>query len=61
MQKKQIETYLAHLGQELQDLGVQRPVRILVIGGAFMLIQVKNRRTTDDIDILLKDEEDSIT
>jgi hypothetical protein len=59
MQKKEIEMYLAQLGQELQVLEVQHPVRILLIGGAFMLIQVKNRQTTDDIDILLKDGEDA--
>lgn len=57
MQDREIETYLAELGQKLLDLGVQHPIRILVIGGAFMLLQVKNRRTTDDIDIVLKDEE----
>jgi predicted nucleotidyltransferase len=59
MQKKEIEMYFAQLGKELQILEVQRPVRILLIGGAFMLIQVKNRQTTDDIDILLKDGEDA--
>jgi len=59
MQKKDIETYLAELGQELDDLEVQQPVRILLVGGAFMLTQIKNRRTTDDIDVLLKDVEDS--
>jgi hypothetical protein len=33
MQKQDIETYLAELGQTLQDLGVQQPVRILLVGG----------------------------
>ena len=57
MHKKDIETYLAELGQELHDLGVQRHVRILLVGGAFMLTQVKNRQTTDDVDVLLKDDD----
>lgn len=61
MQAQEIETYLAELGQELQNLGVQRPIRILLVGGAFMLTQVRNRFTTDDVDVLLKDIEDSKT
>ena len=58
MQEKEIEAYLAELGQELQNLGVKRAVRILLIGGAFMLTQIGNRRTTDDIDILFEDGDD---
>jgi len=54
---REIETYLSELGQELQRLDVAEPVRLLVIGGAFMLLQVKNRRATDDIDVVLKDVE----
>jgi hypothetical protein len=59
MQAKEIEMYLAQLGQELVDSGVQQPVRILLIGGAFMLLQIRNRRTTDDVDVFLKDIEDT--
>ena len=59
MQAKEIETYLAQLGQELVNMQVQQRVRILLIGGAFMLLQIKNRRTTDDIDVFLKDIEDT--
>ncbi len=59
MQAQEIETYLAQLGQELAQRGVQQPVRILVIGGAFMLFQVKNRLATDDIDVVFKDIEDT--
>lgn len=50
--------YLADLGQELQDLGVEHPIRILMIGGAFMLTQVHNRSTTKDVDVLFKDFDD---
>jgi hypothetical protein len=55
MQKHEIEMYLAELGQELENLGVPHAIRILLIGGAFMLTQIGNRQATDDIDILLKD------
>lgn len=59
MQAQEIEEYLAQLGQELGDRGVQQPVRMLLIGGAFMLLQVQNRLTTDDVDVVLKDIEDT--
>jgi hypothetical protein len=59
MQAQEIERYLAELGQELQNLGVQYPIRILLVGGAFMLTQIHNRSTTNDVDVLLKDGEDS--
>jgi hypothetical protein len=61
MRAREIEAYLAELGQELQRMGVAEPVRMLVIGGAFMLLQVKNRRATDDIDVVLKDVEHPAT
>ena|SRR5437868_9668521 len=56
MQAQDIVTYFAELGQELQH-----PIRILLIGGAYMLIQVHNRPTTNDIDVLLKDIDDTTT
>lgn len=59
MQVQEIEFYLAQLGQELEDRGVQQPVRVLLIGGTFMLLQVQNRRATDDVDVFFKDIEDT--
>ncbi len=61
MQAEEIEAYLAELGQELQNMGIQDPLRILMIGGAFMLTQVHNRETTNDIDILFVDIDDPST
>ena len=61
MQAQDIETYLADLGQQLQYLEVQRPVRILMVGGAYMLTQFHNRPTTNDVDVLLKDVDDPMT
>ena len=37
MEAQEIEAHLADLGHELQKLGVEEPVRILMVGGAFML------------------------
>jgi hypothetical protein len=59
MQAKDIERSLAALGQELQNLGIQKPIRLLLVGGAFMLTQIGNRASTNDVDVLLKDVEDS--
>jgi len=61
MQAQDIETYLADLGQQLQYLEVQRPIRILMVGGAYMLTQFHNRPTTNDVDVLLKDVDDPMT
>lgn len=61
MQAEEIEAHLAELGQELQEMGLQRPIRILLVGGAFMLTQIRNRQATNDIDIVFKDVKDTTT
>ncbi len=61
MQAHDIETYLADLGQELQQMGVPQPVRLLLFGGAFMLTQLHSRRATNDVDVLLVDVDDPAT
>jgi Nucleotidyltransferase of unknown function (DUF6036) len=61
MQAEDIETYLANLGQELQRMGQRHPVRILLVGGAFMLTQFHNRAATNDVDVLLWDVDDPTT
>jgi hypothetical protein len=61
MTEQEIEDALAALGHELQRLGVQAPIRVLVVGGAFMLTQIHNRPATKDIDVLLKDIDDPST
>jgi len=61
VQARHIETYLADLGQELHQMGVSQPVRLLLIGGAFMLTQLHSRRATNDVDVLLVDVDDPTT
>ncbi len=61
MQAQDIERSLATLGQELQNLGVHKSIRLLLIGGAFMLTEIGNRPATNDVDVLLKDVELSTT
>jgi Nucleotidyltransferase of unknown function (DUF6036) len=59
MQARDIERHLAQLGQELADRGVQKPLRVLMIGGAYMLLLAKMQRSTDDVDILWLDEDNA--
>lgn len=54
MTAQDIESYLAELGQELQSAGNTQPVRLLMVGGAYMLTQIGNRPSTRDIDVLLE-------
>lgn len=48
MNKRDIEKYLRMVGQELQKEGLT--FEILLLGGAAMLIEVKNRDSTQDVD-----------
>ena len=61
MEAKDIEVYLEDLGQELYNMGVSSPIRILMVGGAFMLTQMHSMRMTNDVDVLLKDIDDPTT
>lgn len=61
MNVQDIEEYLSQLGQELVNLGVNRPLRMLMIGGAYMMLLANAPRSTDDIDIFwLDDEEETL-
>lgn len=57
MQAQDIELYLSQFGQELVNLGVQRPLRVLLIGGAYMMLLANAPRSTDDIDIFWLEDE----
>ncbi len=60
MQAKDIENYLTQLGQELVNLGAQHPIRMLMIGGAYMLLVANAPRSTDDIDIFWLEDEKAL-
>lgn len=51
---KQVEQYLGELAQELENLQVALPFHILIMGGAYMLLQEK-RKSTLDVDFTLLD------
>jgi hypothetical protein len=50
LQKENIEFLLRELGSELEKK-FQAPVRLLLIGGAYMILTLHNRESTQDIDI----------
>lgn len=51
MNSHEIEKYLAELGKELKARGAKKPIRLMIIGGAYMLLFENALRTTEDIDI----------
>src|SRR5260370_42580971 len=57
MEAKDIEYYLAELGAELKERGIKKPVRMLIIGGAYMLLLENAPRPTNDIDIFWLEED----
>ena len=57
MEAGDLERYLAELGAELKNRGLKKPVRVLLIGGAYMLLLANAPRSTKDIDIFWLDED----
>jgi hypothetical protein len=51
MDSKQIEQYLGFLGQKLADM--QTKATLILLGGALMITQIGNRKTTRDIDVVI--------
>jgi hypothetical protein len=54
MQEQEIIHYLKLLGEELKELQLQHPIRVLMIGGAYMITQFGSRVFTEDIDVLVR-------
>lgn len=60
MRAKDIEKYLFQLGQELVNQGIQQPIHVLLIGGAYMLLLANSPRSTDDVDIFWLEDEQTL-
>ena len=54
MEKEDIIRNLKLLGEELVELEIQQPVRLLMIGGGYMLTQIGSRTLTEDVDVLTR-------
>lgn len=51
MNSRDIQFYLTLVGRELEYRGMREPIQLLMIGGGYMLTQVKNSRAaTGDVD-----------
>jgi len=57
MEARDIKRYLAELGAALKNRGVKKPLRMMLIGGAYMLLLENAPRSTEDIDIFWLEEE----
>jgi Nucleotidyltransferase of unknown function (DUF6036) len=51
MDSTQIEQYLGFLGQKLAELQIK--ATIILLGGALMITQIGNRKSTQDIDVVV--------
>src|SRR6266700_3839198 len=58
MQAHEIEHYLTELGVVLESQGITKPIRMLLIGGAYMMLLANAPRTTDDVDICWMEEDE---
>ena len=59
MDSNEIDTYLHALDEELAKRLIRKPVRIVVVGGVYMLFFLRNRAATKDVDIVPLDFPDS--
>lgn len=51
MDSTQIEQYLGFLGQKLADMQIK--ATLILLGGALMVTQIGNRKSTQDIDVVI--------
>ena len=57
MEARDIKRYLADLGAALKNRGVKKPLRMMLIGGAYMLLLENAPRSTEEIDIFWLEED----
>jgi hypothetical protein len=60
MDEHAIETLLQALNEEIAKRPIKKPVRLVVVGGVYMLAFVKNRESTKDIDVFPLDFPDTM-
>lgn len=59
MESNEIDTYLRALDAELAQRPIRKPVRIVVVGGVYMIFFLGNRSATKDVDIVPLDFPDT--
>ncbi len=60
MEGTEVETYFAALDEALADQPMKKPVRLVVVGGIYMVCFVKNRASTKDVDVVPLDFPDTM-
>nr|BBH90097.1 hypothetical protein KTC_48480 [Thermosporothrix sp. COM3]BBH90162.1 hypothetical protein KTC_49130 [Thermosporothrix sp. COM3]BBH90227.1 hypothetical protein KTC_49780 [Thermosporothrix sp. COM3] len=58
MNRKDIEKLLKELDKELCKQQLTSRVQIMIVGGAYMLTQIRNREATNDVDVVFLHIED---
>jgi hypothetical protein len=53
LDRRSILRYLQALGRKLKESGRKHPVRVLMLGGAYLILNGYVQRTTEDIDVLV--------
>lgn len=59
MESDEVETYFQALDEELGKRKIQKPVRLAVVGGIYMMYFLKNRVSTKDVDVIPLDFPDT--
>lgn len=59
MESEEVDTYLHALDEELERRKLNKPVRLAVVGGIYMMFFLKNRSSTKDVDIIPLDFPDT--
>jgi predicted nucleotidyltransferase len=60
MEGDEIERYFQALDEELAERTLKKPVRLVVLGGVYMMFFLKNRSSTKDVDIVPLDFPDTM-
>ena len=59
MQTDEVETYFQALNEELASRKINKPVRLVMVGGVYMMFFFKNRASTKDVDVIPLDFPDT--
>lgn len=59
MESNEVEAYFRALDEELAKRRIQKPVRLAVVGGVYMMFFLKNRASTKDVDVIPLDFPDT--
>src|SRR6266567_2302980 len=60
MEGDEIDRYFQALDEELAERTLKKPVRLVVLGGVYMMFFLKNRSSTKDVDVVPLDFPDTM-